>query len=108
MNIRFDGKLVVVSGAGHGIGRAISHSFADLGATVHACDISQANLAETGALGMKAAGSKLLKPFGSTPSASATSTASRPRARQTGKSSGRARQSAMPFWPSAWANSMAP
>jgi 3-oxoacyl-[acyl-carrier protein] reductase len=47
MNIRFDGKLVVVSGAGHGIGRTIAQSFADLGATVHTCDISAANLAET-------------------------------------------------------------
>jgi len=47
MNIRFDGKLVVVSGAGHGIGRTIAQSFSDLGATVHCCDISQANLAQT-------------------------------------------------------------
>jgi 3-oxoacyl-[acyl-carrier protein] reductase len=47
MNIRFDGKLVVVSGAGHGLGRAIAQSFADLGATVHGCDLSADNLAET-------------------------------------------------------------
>jgi 3-oxoacyl-[acyl-carrier protein] reductase len=47
MNIRFDGKLVVVSGAGHGLGRAIAHTFADLGATVHVCDLSADNLAET-------------------------------------------------------------
>jgi 3-oxoacyl-[acyl-carrier protein] reductase len=47
MNIRFDGKTVIVSGAGHGIGRAIAQSFAALGATVHACDLSAGELAET-------------------------------------------------------------
>jgi 3-oxoacyl-[acyl-carrier protein] reductase len=47
MNIRFDGKLVVVSGAGHGFGRTIAQSFAGLGALVFACDISGDNLAET-------------------------------------------------------------
>ena len=47
MNIRFDGKLVVVSGAGHGIGRTIAASFAKLGAIVHACDLQPEPLAET-------------------------------------------------------------
>ncbi len=47
MNIRFDGKTIIVSGAGHGIGRAIAHSFASLGATVHGCDLNAAELAET-------------------------------------------------------------
>lgn len=47
MNIRFDGRTVVVSGAGHGLGRAIAHAFADLGANVHICDINAQGLAET-------------------------------------------------------------
>jgi 3-oxoacyl-[acyl-carrier protein] reductase len=47
MNIRFDGKLVVVSGGGHGFGRTIAQTFAGLGATVHTCDINAAGLAET-------------------------------------------------------------
>lgn len=47
MNIRFDGKIVAVSGAGHGFGRAIARSFADLGATVHCCDINAEGLKET-------------------------------------------------------------
>ena len=34
MRIRFDGKTVVVSGAGHGFGRCITETFAQLGARV--------------------------------------------------------------------------
>jgi NAD(P)-dependent dehydrogenase (short-subunit alcohol dehydrogenase family) len=37
MNLRFDGKTVAVSGAGHGFGRAIAESFAALGARVFGC-----------------------------------------------------------------------
>jgi 3-oxoacyl-[acyl-carrier protein] reductase len=47
MNIRFDGKVVVVTGGGHGFGREISRRFAGLGAKVHTCDRSAGNLAET-------------------------------------------------------------
>jgi 3-oxoacyl-[acyl-carrier protein] reductase len=37
MNLRFDGKRVAVSGAGHGFGRAIAENFAQLGARVFGC-----------------------------------------------------------------------
>jgi 3-oxoacyl-[acyl-carrier protein] reductase len=47
MNISFAGRVVAVSGAGHGFGRAIAHTFADLGATVYGCDLNAAELAET-------------------------------------------------------------
>jgi 3-oxoacyl-[acyl-carrier protein] reductase len=51
MKIAFDGKTVVVSGAGHGFGRVIARRFVELGAKVFACDISADNLAETARTG---------------------------------------------------------
>jgi 3-oxoacyl-[acyl-carrier protein] reductase len=47
MEIRFDDKLVVVTAAGSGFGRAIAQIFAGLGARVHAGDISPDGIAET-------------------------------------------------------------
>jgi 3-oxoacyl-[acyl-carrier protein] reductase len=47
MNIRFDGKTVAVTGAGHGFGRCIAQTYAHLGARVFATDISADELAET-------------------------------------------------------------
>jgi 3-oxoacyl-[acyl-carrier protein] reductase len=47
MKIEFNGRTVVVSGAGHGFGRVIARRFVELGARVFACDISADNLAET-------------------------------------------------------------
>lgn len=49
MNITFDGRVVAVSGAGHGFGRVIAQTFAGLGAKVYVCDISAENLAVTAA-----------------------------------------------------------
>jgi 3-oxoacyl-[acyl-carrier protein] reductase len=51
MDIRFDGKTVAVTGAGHGFGRAIAQNFSMLGARVFATDVSAAGLAETAAPG---------------------------------------------------------
>lgn len=47
MNIEFRGKRVMVTGAAHGFGRAISLAFATRGAQVWACDVLEAELAET-------------------------------------------------------------
>ena len=51
MIIRFDGKVVAVSGAGHGFGREIARTFARLGALVFATDLSADTLEETASSG---------------------------------------------------------
>jgi 3-oxoacyl-[acyl-carrier protein] reductase len=47
MKIDFPGKNVIVTGAGHGFGRAIAKAFAASGARVWACDLNAAGLKET-------------------------------------------------------------
>jgi 3-oxoacyl-[acyl-carrier protein] reductase len=47
MEIHFQGKTAIVTGAAQGIGRAITHSLAARGADVWACDIDKANLEHT-------------------------------------------------------------
>ena len=57
MNIQFDGKVAIVTGAAHGFGRAISLAFAKRGASVWACDVLEDELNETQQL-CEAAGGK--------------------------------------------------
>jgi len=47
MNIEFSGKTVIVTGAAHGFGRAISLAFAQHGAQVWACDVQADGLNTT-------------------------------------------------------------
>lgn len=50
MNITFDDRTVIVTGAAHGFGREIAERFSRLGAQVHACDILADELEQTRSL----------------------------------------------------------
>jgi 3-oxoacyl-[acyl-carrier protein] reductase len=49
MKLKFAGRSAIVTGAGHGFGRAISRAFTEVGAKVWACDVNGEGLAETSA-----------------------------------------------------------
>lgn len=56
MSREFEGKTIVVTGAAHGFGRAISLAFAERGAAVWACDVVEDELRETERLCRSAGG----------------------------------------------------
>jgi 3-oxoacyl-[acyl-carrier protein] reductase len=56
MNIEFPGKTVIVTGAAHGFGRAISLAFAQRGAQVWGCDLLEDELTVTRQLCHEAGG----------------------------------------------------
>ncbi|HZS81265.1 MAG TPA: SDR family NAD(P)-dependent oxidoreductase [Stellaceae bacterium] len=59
MQIEFPGKKVIVTGGGHGFGRAIAHAFAARGAETWSCDINADGLRVTKAEARPAQGGSL-------------------------------------------------
>jgi 3-oxoacyl-[acyl-carrier protein] reductase len=59
MNIDFAGKSAIVTGAGHGFGRAIAHAFCARGAVTFACDVNDAGLEVTATEAKPAKGGRL-------------------------------------------------
>jgi 3-oxoacyl-[acyl-carrier protein] reductase len=49
VNVGFEGRTALVTGAGHGFGRAIAHAFARLGARVWAADVLDGEVERTAA-----------------------------------------------------------
>ena len=47
MNLDFSGRTVIVTGGGHGLGRAMANAFAQRGGRVWTCDVLADELAET-------------------------------------------------------------
>lgn len=47
MRISFENTTVAITGGGHGFGRVLARDFAAMGARVFACDLSEAELADT-------------------------------------------------------------
>jgi len=60
MKITFEDRVVLVTGAAHGFGRAIALAFAERGAHVMACDVNADDLEQTVALGGERCESLLL------------------------------------------------
>ena len=48
MDIRLDGRVVLLSGAAQGIGRAMAHAFRGAGARIHLTDLDSVGLAAAG------------------------------------------------------------